>query len=192
MFPLISVRWLICDSLFFCLDSVVIYPGFDNSMKHIKHITNRASPPLWVSGLWTQRHSLCVNSTECKKKSFSQQKGKQHCFFIIAPDLSDWNQTVLLMNVAAESFLFSSFKKGSSSPWFSVCGKRGRGMHEPNNYLPFITFWGEGELKGLFRKLCRQKAESEPQLFVDQWICSSWSLPAMVQTTDELAIQRSL
>lgn len=72
--PLISKRWLICDSLSAVRGSVVFYviqTSFDNSMKYIKHISNTESclsspvkPVLCESVGYECRSSLlCINST---------------------------------------------------------------------------------------------------------------------------------
>lgn len=108
---LISKRWLICDSLSALQVSLVFYviqTHFDNSMKFIKHIQNTESCPLFPAelipftsvGFEFSGSLLCASTARNVKK---HHVGTRIAFFIEAVGLSSWSQTILLMNVAAES-----------------------------------------------------------------------------------------
>ena len=145
---------------------------------------------------WTAAYCVAtaLNVKKKQKKLIFSPNQKQHCFFIVAPGLSVWNQTFLLMNVAAESVELFFFFKGSSLPGFLCVGREEEECMNPTTTSslpqPFITQLAEG--KGNW-KVCSGSSADKRQTtcqvscscFVGQLICSSrlhesLCLPAMI------------
>lgn len=121
---------------------------------------------MWLIRLWTHKRLSVYPQHLMWKGFFLLSCHMWHVWqsgSIEAAVLSGWSPTIPLMNVATERMELK--KRGSIWLWvFLACGKRGRGMYKPLNYLwPAMAFHyptrpGKGELKGLFRNLSRQKA----------------------------------
>ena len=217
LFSLISKRWLMWYSLTASLGCVLsnsyrlwwvneIYQTYLE--QRIPSVIPSQACLVWVSRLRTQQQLAVYQHHLMWKNSFSYHKGNSAAFhgstqtFSVKPNIpvdecGCWER-------GAFSFFFFSF----SFSFFQACrafqcvGREEGGMYEPNNYLqPATAFhypacWGKGELKGLFRKLSRRKADymsSEPQLFcgaVDLLSAAPWiTLPSSYDFRADMYLQ---